>query len=662
MEPPRESNGDLPVIEDIAKQRFRVRAAWNARWKLVKPEAGAVTAAVAWRTMVPYCPPGQAPTPFKTVGPQRVTWLGYDPQQGLVHADAAWDPHTETSPQPPLAGWRVCDIGFCRWMAPDKAQAGNRYFFDQLPSPEHLLRNRGIPLAMVRQEQLSLQHLPFVRLIDALRLPLEVMRSMFETDTPLDNRGLPLRSDPRTFQTALWLAGNNPASGCTAHQAHQRRVQAVQALPCFSRQIMVEAALSQAVDQGLELIPRVAEHLGCSPSTVRILAATSIRNNLASSHLMHGWMRNRNLIRALDAMPRDTLRSYSEALTIDQWTELSNMAVLISYSVPDEALSFLGSRLHPDQLASAASPLRNVTSWRHLRDVADEMARDLVWPAQAALGGEINRCEESINLGTDLAAMALASLGPVRLPAVLEAHMTGALRRAEEVSAAGEDEEATWPIPAEPVFARDGEIVRFLSSAAELAWEGSQMQHCVANYSQACQDGRCAIMSIGRWVYDEWEPSSTVELGRREDGEIEVVQHQGRGNRDPAQRDVRVLEEWMSGLHTGETLFDHTVLPAQGRSANIDRVHGSLWNTREAAEARWDRWRRILDVRSRTAGDFLFGGVDAVQGLARKRDQRPASENSHARTLASLVGAYDTQLGLREVECQVPALPGPGLG
>lgn len=82
--------------------------------------------------------------------------------------------------------------------------------------------------------------------------------------------------------------------------------------------------------------------------------------------------------------------------------------------------------------------------------------------------------------------------------------------------------------------------VRLLATPADLIAEGDAMRHCVAGYTAAVEDGRCAILAVrsrhGR---------STVEVSP--DG-ARIIQHRGPGNGDPPRRHRQLIAAFTARL------------------------------------------------------------------------------------------------------------------
>ncbi len=605
-----------------AKGRFAARAAWLSWWDVARPADGPVAVAMPLYAMTEGIPQRDGETVFALPGPQRVTWLGYDPARGLVSAAAGWDPARVPRPLPPALGWKPCDpVLFTAggpWLPEHGAvRPGHRY--GSLPMPSDVAGRSGLDRNAVREVFQGVKDVPIGRFVDATGLSRLTLSLALGAYLPRVKVETALPRSRMVMKAVSWLLGSDPADGVDAATARHRRCQAIEAMPGFAPRIMGPGTTALVVDPALELAPALAEWSGCGAGTVRVLGAASAGVDEDVLWTMQKAFREPSLTRMLDAVPRPVLSDLMKAVGEPGLEALDAMASRLESLGPPQALVHVGAGLRPGPDGGWGWLTGQERNWRHLEDVAKELSRDLLWPVQAAAeirdGASPSRQDDR---HLSAAVGILASLGAARLGRVLAAHMDGSLRRAAEVRSGIEDGPAYWPVPAEPVTASSGQTVRFLGSAAELAHEGERMRHCVGDYADACLEGRCAIMSVGDWTDGEWEPSSTVELRRRDgDGDLEVVQHQGRSNDAPPAGDVRVVEEWIAGLETGETLFDHDALPAAGRTSTVADVLGTSWDSPEAHAARWDRWRRILDVRDRSAGDFL---TRAVSRLVRDED------------------------------------------
>ncbi len=673
-----------------------MQAAWSGWWDLVEGEtahATGVEAALPWRTAAVGIESPLEDLAFALPGPQRVTWIGYDPARGLVHGERVWDPDGHPRPLLPEV-WEALsyETYHARVKTPLARAVDGEHQYRSLPLPSWVAAqvphdDAAEPVAMSWQVRHFLAHAggpSFGRLTAVLGLPPRVVnqmqRSYHADDLDQDVPSSYLGRTPATMAGLLWCTGNDvrgshpwhlgmlqetPADAGEALPAavlRARRVQAVMSMPCFAW-AMDQGHTAAVVDAGGELVPHLAERLGCQPSTVRILGAASAGMDGPGLACMGRSIASTEVRAMLDGMPRSTLRDLVARMPSEGWQGIRDLSSQFYYSQqPPSVVRAVGARLRPDPGAGWdwLVPPEGGDRWEHLDDVVEQLSRDLLW-APEALADPVaeDRNRRDLHSARTLVLSGLASLGPRRLAAVLDAHMAGALRRAAEVSAAGEGSAVRWAVPAEPVVVHTGQVVRFLASAHELAEEGLKLDHCVGDYADACETGRCAVMSIGRWVDGEWAPSSTVELARSDDDGIEVVQHHGQGNREPPEGDVEVLRRWMAGLGTGETLFDLEVLPPPSTLAHIGRALGNAWHTPELAEARWDRWRRILDVRQRTAGAFLAHAVQ-VTGLL---DGDSPVRAGVARLVETVVD-HDRRMALvpadlpPAIELSIPALRG----
>ena len=582
-------------------------------------------------------------------GKHVVHWMGFQPGQGMVHGRSVWDPIESARPMPPT-DWDICDFDVFRSKVhhPDHrlgragGTASSFYHYPLLPMPM-LASQQMLPSQGMLEVLGSTQNVPYLHLMEASGVSKQVLALVCATGNRAD-QSLDLRSFSKNFGTMaalLWCAGSptsprkntwvrslrdgleqhvankatTPGGQVSTIQASQRRAQAVLAMPCFTTLLTDPDLTDDVIDPGAELAPALATQLGCQPSTVRILGAASAGVLGDVLPAMRLAVDDQACLFLMDAMPRSTLRRMAGELSEAGWDGLKDLALEFAGPKPGAILAHIAQGVRWDAGAGwdwlTENPARHgnpwPNRWRHARDVIGEIGRDLIWPALAHENPAEGQGFDRGSPGMELATAALAALGPLRVGRILDAHMEGALRRAREVMAQGGDGTPDWAVPAEPIVTPTGQVIRFLSSQAELAHEGDQMDNCVGDYSDACAAGRCAIMSIGHWGDDKvWIPSSTVEIGRNDStGELQIRQHQGPGNGDPTPGDAELLAEWFAGLKTGETVFDGDMLPLESVLNHIDHVLGSAWNTPEAHAARWDRWRRILDVRHADAASYF---------------------------------------------------------
>ena len=628
-------------LQDQIAKLPELQEAWLAYWDLVEGEEArscGVESALPWRCLaMDHKEVDASHRSFVLPGLQSVLWLGFHPDHGLVHGERLWDPEQDACPPLPT-DWTSLTYRTMRdriWERDRSPEAP--YSYALLPLPSRFKGEAGIPSSTSLQMNDFLSNVgnvPFYRFALSLGLPLrvlELMRHPYQVEDP-ERDPVASRFIRNRAMTGnlLWCAGNDiqglsvfswnlssdsswrpdpfaseplPIPLCRA-----RRVQAAMSMPCYAWR-MPETEITKIIDGGRELVPYLAQDLDCQASTIRILGSGSARASAVQLSAMVMVAATDGPRRLLDTVPRSVLRDMVSRMSPQEWQGTKELAAEFYYpSGISSLIPQVGAALRPDRQGSwdwIVSPFGN--RWGHMDDLAEEFSRDLIWPAEAAA----NPVAEAMSsrqrdAGKVVAYCALGSLGGPRLAAVLDASMAGALRRAVEVSAEGGDADTRWRVPAEPIVAHTGQVVRFLTTPRELAGEGLKLEHCVGDYADACATGRSAIMSIGFWVDGEWQPSSTVEICRSEDGDIpEVEQHYGHGNSLPPEADVEVLRRWVSGLGTGETLFDLDVLPPPSTLAHISHVLGNAWHTPELSEARWDRWRRILDVRQSTAGAFL---------------------------------------------------------
>jgi len=116
-----------------------------------------------------------------------------------------------------------------------------------------------------------------------------------------------------------------------------------------------------------------------------------------------------------------------------------------------------------------------------------------------------------------------------------------------------------WPPLLGSTFIFDGIVARSLTSAMDLDIEGSEMDHCVGSYADACAAGTTHIISLrgtdcefGRVGFEIIEYRSTAELRIIDSGrgywDLQVEQHVGYRNSPPPKRCTRALEALIENL------------------------------------------------------------------------------------------------------------------
>ena len=116
-----------------------------------------------------------------------------------------------------------------------------------------------------------------------------------------------------------------------------------------------------------------------------------------------------------------------------------------------------------------------------------------------------------------------------------------------------------WPPLLGSTFIFGGIVARSLTSAMDLDIEGSEMDHCVGSYADACAAGTTHIISLrgadcefGRVGFEIIEYRSTAELRIIDSGrgywDLQVEQHVGYRNSPPPKRCTRALEALIENL------------------------------------------------------------------------------------------------------------------
>ena len=116
-----------------------------------------------------------------------------------------------------------------------------------------------------------------------------------------------------------------------------------------------------------------------------------------------------------------------------------------------------------------------------------------------------------------------------------------------------------WPPLLGSTFIFGGIVARSLTSAMDLDSEGSEMNHCVGSYADACAAGTTHIISLRgtdcefeRVGFEIIEYRSTAEIRIIDSGlgywDLQVEQHVGYHNSSPPKRCTRALEALIENL------------------------------------------------------------------------------------------------------------------
>ena len=596
-------------------------SAWLHWWDAVVPDTGPITAAVPWRTLGIGLPTMHGNPGHALRGRLATCWMGFDPERGIVHAVRTWDPETDDKPPVPEGRWRSStpDISTGDGMNEIWKRNGvSGFHYPSLPLP---IRYAGVKPDIAKY--LGARAVPFHHFVELTGLPQKSLAlAAIEPGDAEERLGFDPKLWPpssRTVRSLMWIAGNSPAANVLPATARNRRIQALAVAAPFASTIRREGVSDTVVDPARPLVPALSERLGLQPSTVQILSTDATRRMAEDPLYVPAQFvdRRRIVLDMLDAMSRPRLQDLVENLSSNRLDNLRAMASALAVSSHTSVIRRIGHRMRPDAAGGWDWLRGDPDRWVHLRDIAEEFGRDVVWPCCPDPDLLMQPMAFDLQVGLrHVGLIALCSLPPLRVAAIVDEHMRGALRRAAAVASGSQwdfEVEALWRPLAAPTTAPSGQMLRFLTKAGELAREGLQLQHCVGDYVQDCLRRSSAIMSIGNWVTPwDWKASSTVELGRDRGDQLQVQQHFGLGNSNPMAEDAASLQWWMVEVGAGRITIDNDVLTPISGLASVQQLHGDDWDTPAAHAARWDRWRRILGVRQSTAAAFLQHALSTV--------------------------------------------------
>ncbi len=332
-----------------------------------------------------------------------------------------------------------------------------------------------------------------------------------------------------------------------------------------------------------------------------------------------------NLAFALTILPRDW-----EPVTVDGWLALAACGPAVEHVIGHAArglayvmLDARGdwprylSRLSaatgagPDGLAGA------------MRDVGDMVAAyaTQVLAAATRLAGD----PEDRKLASGVVARRLLTDGR-RLCRILDTSRRWHLARHRMVAAM-----TTGPVPgvpdawprAWPTWRRGDVDVRELTSTADLASEGVTgpdadgmpgLGHCVGGYAGSCLAGSSRVLSLRRVRDGTVERLSTAEVSLS-DGS--VLQHRGRGNREPPSDASAALAAYLEEVNEGGLTVDRSALaPVPGADGALARAGYDY-----AVPGAWERARDLWDpfVPRRLRGLSAERMVDVMRATDRGR-------------------------------------------
>ena len=146
--------------------------------------------------------------------------------------------------------------------------------------------------------------------------------------------------------------------------------------------------------------------------------------------------------------------------------------------------------------------------------------------------------------------------------------------------------------------APNGLMVVELLNREALEEEGRLLSHCVGTYAGVCQSGEARIFSVRN---PTGERISTLMLTHG----IRVGQHSAFNNHAPPPAAVQASQAFLKVIKDDLVSCNpHLIVPRkQGAFIEKSPVHdivssyvGNGWETPEIADARWERWRALLDV------------------------------------------------------------------
>jgi hypothetical protein len=209
-----------------------------------------------------------------------------------------------------------------------------------------------------------------------------------------------------------------------------------------------------------------------------------------------------------------------------------------------------------------------------------------------------------------------------------------------------------WPAAFPDFSAPNGLVISCLLDEAALKAEGAKgldaddvagLDHCVGGYGRKCYTGESVIASVGRYVGPTFERLSTVEFGSftpvsswkdaamgrglgldipyedREDGPVlEVMQHFGRGNGDPAPECVEAVTTLTRAIAAGKHPLDRAAVSARGHAGYVESYD---WRIPGRLEQAFEAWKEYLP-RS-IANEGLGSLIERVASEARFRGFHP---------------------------------------
>ena len=591
------------------------RGAWRHFWKMrVAPCEGIRTAVVERLILNGEHPPASGITVFSR-GEHEIRWLGWSEEHGPMQATASWTvSKTAVNPVCP-----VCPVeGWEPWTEANSVL--HRVFTGQS------LRLPGIyPVLPMPRNNVSGRGPTWSELADWQRAEIETfVGSVPRVAEAMQVMGHGQAGNERLVMTdrVAFLMGVQPTGGLDAQTASLRRCQFVISMKAAG-QIVGAHKLVEDIDAGRPMLPVLAERLNCSERMVSLLARTP-RDFMACDDWQGSRGSNLSLplmLAFLDALPDGFLdRVLNGTPGYPDLGKVTGIAyTYTAFLTAMERNQEILRRHLCDMAASFRSLPVTGYGWvgdaarrmRHLEDMRREIRRELLDPARERVQeGQVSRPQNALQ--DNLFTMNLmVSLGLSRLLRASERHLTGGIHGAYYGQRLPEHDCTRWPVPSVEEVTLKGRTLRFLESQDELDQESRALRHCVHSYGGQCRAGNCAILSVGdRGRHGEWLPTSTVEVrfSALAPGDLTFHQHEAVGNSPPESRDRAAATAWLQAVAEKSILVDTEYLRV-GRfnmdASPIVRRLGAAWRTPEAHDYRWDRWRRILDVRHPSLKVFL---------------------------------------------------------
>lgn len=548
---------------------------------------------------------------FHTNGvPHKILWMGRSPKYGLVMNSSLWLPsdHDGHPPACPAEGWEPWKTQLSGTLGTLPAYPMKTPFsLGGISSKPRTSRGK-IETFLIEKETVRAELRNFLSLTpgfvhDAVRI-----RTHYKIDL--------------SFSAIAFQMGNEPQAGTDVQTASLRRCQFLNSIPAacpFTDPFF----LREIIDAGAPMKTELARIWECSERVVTLMGRLAPEVVIRLTEMLGmetiGLANHPQSVMAfMEGLPTDCAewmvgdgKNAERPLAMfrllaEAWLRLGEDSVEARVHVRCDLRHLAASiRRHPvhgyDWLtASGNNPMA------HASDVALDFARDILVPARARTG----KTQDARKNESDFAFRLLAAEGLPRLYKASLMHLSGNVHGPRIGVSSPQGSE--WPLPCGEEFAVGERTLRFLRTQRDLNAETSALTHCVKSYGEDCRRGRCSIMSVGDWDTEGmWRPTSTVEIRVDENGRPFSYQHRAERNAPPSHDDINALRGWLdleaASTKTDAPLADWSHLSAYGHErGNFVEDHlGEGWRTSEAHDYRWDRWRRILDVRDLSAADFV---------------------------------------------------------